>query len=445
MAVAGVTSASSGATVSEQARHPRLPFPTLTTPARFRLAAVVLVAGLAVLGILGVRTALQRGSAAEAVGRDATPLLVGAENLYVALARADAAASTAFLRAGYEPSSLRARYLADLEAAGGQLVEIAAQPDLPAETRAAIDRIAKELPVYAGQIEAARTNNRLEHPVGAAYLRQASEAMRTSILPAATSVYETAARRLYDAYASGTAARDRDVLLLVGGAVLVLLVAVQVMVALRTRRILNLGLVGATVIVAALGAGALVALDLQGRALARSQREGADQLIVLSTIRILALRSLSDENLYLSERGTDQTYRDDFTEMTRSIGGADGSGGLIGSAALLAHRTGRSSVIEGIRQRWVDYLAIHDRVSQLDDDGSYRPAVNLAVADEADAAESVDAALEAEMTTARNALDDHATTARSHLRWLSAGVLVAVGLAALLVVGGLWLRLREYR
>ena len=445
MAVAGVTSASSGATVSEQVRHPLLPFPTLTTPARFRLAAIVLVAALAVLGILGVRTALQRGAAADAVAGEATPLLVDAEELSVALAGADAAASTAYLRAGDEPPDLRARYLADLDTAGARLIEIAAHPDLPAEARDATARIAREYPVYAGRIEAARTNSRLGHPVGAAYLREASDAMRTSILPAAASVYDTAARGLYDAYARGTASHDREILLLVGGAVLVLLVAVQVMVARRTRRILNLGLLGATVVVAALGAGALLAIDLQGRSLARSQRDGADQLIVLSTIRILALRSLSDDNLHLSERGTDQTYRDDFTEMRTSIGGVDGSGGLVGHAALLAHRTGRGPAVDDIRQRWLDYLAVHDRVLQLDDARFNRSAVELATTDEADAADRVDGALDAEMTASSQALGDHAATARSHVRWLGAGVVVAVGLAALLVAGGLWVRLREYR
>ena len=334
MAVAGATSASSGATASEQARKLRtLPFPTLTTPARLRLGGIVLVGALAVLAIVGVRTALDRAAAADAVAGDATPLLVGAENLYVALADADAAASTAFLRAGLEPPNLRARYLDDLETAGRQLADLATQSNPSATSSAAIAQIAQLLPAYAGQVEAARTNNRLDFPLGAAYLRRASDSMRTSILPAARALYDDAARQLYGAYADGTAARDRELLLGVTGVVMAILIVVQVMVALRTRRVLNLGLVGATVIVAALGVGALIVLDAQERALVRSQREGADQLIVLSTMRILALRSLSDENLNLIERGTEAEYREDLAAVTASVGGTDGSGGLLGNAA----------------------------------------------------------------------------------------------------------------
>ena len=58
---------------------------------------------------------------------------------------------------------------------------------------AAAERLGSELPIYADLVEAARTNSRLELLVGAAYLRDASELMRTEILPAATAIYEDAA------------------------------------------------------------------------------------------------------------------------------------------------------------------------------------------------------------------------------------------------------------
>ena len=72
-------------------------------------------------------------------------------------------------------------------------------------------------------------------------------------------------------------------------------------------------------------------------------------------------------------------------------------------------------------------------------------AVDAAVTDGADAAARVDAALDAELAVAHQGLDAHATTARDHVRWLGATVVMAVGLAVLLVAGGLWARLREYR
>jgi hypothetical protein len=419
--------------------------PTLTTPGEFRLVALALVAGLVALALVSVGVALGRGDATDAVVDDATPLLVGAEELYVALADADAAASTAYLRAGLEPPELRARYLDDLEMAGAQLALIAARTRGSAASSDAVARITQELPVYAGQVESARANNRLDHPVGASYLRRASESMRNSMLPAATGIYEEAARRLYDSYDEGTSTRHRVALLVVGGTVLLLLVAAQVLVALRTRRVLNLGLVGATVIVAALGAWALVALDAQERELSHSQREGSDQLIILSTARILALRSLSDENLHLIERGTDPVYREDFDLVTARVGGTDGSGGLLEDARQLAERTSRTAAVERIRGLWDDYLLVNDQVRRLDDADEYLPAVRIAVNDQADAAARLDAALGAEIDVARVRVDTGAGAASGHVRWLAASLLATIILAAVLVVAGLWVRMKEYR
>ena len=198
MAVADATSASGAIATSPARRTRAVRGLTLTTPAQFRLAAAVLVVGLAVLGLVGVQVALDRADAVTAVTDDATPMLVGAEELYVALADADAAASSAFLGA-LEPRDLRAKYRTRIAEANAWLTKIAAEPDLSVASSAAVTRIAETLPAYTGEIEAARANDRWGFPVGAAHLRQASNDMVATILPAATSVYEDAARQLYDA------------------------------------------------------------------------------------------------------------------------------------------------------------------------------------------------------------------------------------------------------
>ncbi len=172
---------------------------SLTTPAQLRLVAAVLVVGLAVLGAVGVRAAVDRSAAVTSVADEAAPLLVNAEKLYVALAEADAAASSAFLRAGFEPSELRIRYRAALATASALLTQIAAEPDLSPTSTAALTRIAEGLPVYNGDVEAARVNNRMRFPVGAAHLRRASDAMVQTLLPAASGIHRRgrpAVRRL---------------------------------------------------------------------------------------------------------------------------------------------------------------------------------------------------------------------------------------------------------
>jgi hypothetical protein len=416
----------------------------LTTPGSLRLASVALALGLVALGVVATRAATERRHAASAVGADATPLLVRAEELYVALADADAAASTAFLDVGPDKASLRSRYVDDIERAADRLASIAGQRVLSDEGRRSVAEITKGLPVYTERVEAARINTRLGHPVGAAYLRRASDSMRNTMLPAATQVYKEAARQLYTAYERGTSRTGTSAVLIVGGMVVALLLLAQVLVSVRTRRLLNPGLLGATALVVALGVWAGLTLHSQQASLLRSQREGSDQLIVLSTTRILALQSLSAENLGLIEQTT-EPHLEHFKESIKSIGAPDGSTGLLGTAADLAARTGSTDGVDEIAQRYADYLAVHDAVPELDDAASYNRAVELVVTDEADAADRLDEALRTEIAAARERLDGNAADAHRRFRGLAAVVAAAAVLAAVLAVVGLQRRIREYR
>ena len=61
------------------------------------------VAAIILFGVVTTRAAIERQSAADDVVAEAAPLLLDAQALYVALADADAAATTIYLRAGTEP------------------------------------------------------------------------------------------------------------------------------------------------------------------------------------------------------------------------------------------------------------------------------------------------------------------------------------------------------
>jgi CHASE3 domain sensor protein len=118
---------------------------------------------------------------------------------------------------------------------------------------------------------------------------------------------------------------------------------------------------------------------------------------------------------------------------------------LLDEATRLAERTGSTAQVESIRGLWNEYLAVHDRVRQLDEAGVYQQAVRVAVNDGAGAAADLDAALDSEIDAARNRLDADALAARRQMRWLVAVVVAAIVAAALLVAWGLWVRIREYR
>ena len=154
--------------------------------------------------------------------------------------------------------------------------------------------IAEELPRYAGLVEAARVNSRLGHPVGAAYLRQASDRMRQTILPASTIIYEDAAGELDGRYRAGTGAATEWIVLGAGGAVVVAAALTQAFVTSRSRRWLNAGLLIAVGLVAGTAIGTSVLLRRHADALVESHDHGADLVMSLSTARILTSRLVSE-------------------------------------------------------------------------------------------------------------------------------------------------------
>jgi hypothetical protein len=125
------------------------------------------------------------------------------------------------------------------------------------------------LPVYTGLVEEARSNNRQGVPVGAAYLRRASELMRTQLLPAAERLSVVEAQRADADYRDGTRNTGLIVAVVLGGLLLVGLVVTQVAVGRFTNRVLNVPMLVATVILVGLGAWMVVGLVSEQNALRR--------------------------------------------------------------------------------------------------------------------------------------------------------------------------------
>src|SRR5436190_893333 len=92
---------------------------------------------------------------------------------------------------------------------GAALVAIGATDSRRSAPQAAraIAAIAASLPEYTGLVETARANHRQGFPVGAAYLRDASELMRGRILASAGDLYRLETLRLNDHQAAATRSR----------------------------------------------------------------------------------------------------------------------------------------------------------------------------------------------------------------------------------------------
>ncbi|CRK55127.1 secreted protein [Alloactinosynnema sp. L-07] len=233
-------------------------------------AAATAVAAIAVGGIGWAAVTERQGRLDEAVARQGE-LTSAALDVYRGLADADAASLNAVLVDPERSAPVRARFREDIFDAGDALRTAAARSVDPAPSQQ-IQELTDLLPEYARLVETGWTNLRAGHPVGTSYLAQASNLVRTRILPIAEALRGQQTSALVDAQRA--AGSTPWVTLGTGAATLIVLVAAQRFVTRRTRRRVNRGLAVATVLVA----GALVWLTVDVHIAGVRGADGAREL-----------------------------------------------------------------------------------------------------------------------------------------------------------------------
>jgi hypothetical protein len=375
------------------------------------------------------------------------PLSAAAQQIYRSLSDADATASSAFLSGGSEPAELRERYEIDMAQAGAALAKAASDVGGIVEAEKQVDTLGKQLPVYTGLVETARANNRLGLPIGAAYLREASTLMRSKILPAAEELYQIDIGRLTDEQDDATSFPWLTVILTI--LLLAALIVAQIYLTRRTNRLLNVGLLIATI---AVGLGLIwgaVAGFVSAAAVDRARDEGSKQVDALVQARIVALKCRADETLALVARGDGTAYEKEWQQLAPSISGKGGDRELLAPARdNAADAAIRDQVDSAIRnsQAWQD---AHRRLRELDNNGQYDEAVKLAIgADEKGAAVSfnkLDENLSVAIQKGREKFVEGTSGAENALGGLVPGVAVLALIGAAGAMFGIRQRLREYR
>ena len=216
----------------------------------------------------------------------------------------------------------RQRYDADLTTASA---DVARMPRREAGSDpavgAAVTTLSTDLPAYAGVVQEANFNERAgNYPLAAAYLAEANNLMRTSILPAAAQVYGTEVNRLADDQ-SNAASRSLTVLAVVAffGLLAALVLAQRWLSASVPsyvehrpgRRHGSRGRNGS------LGRGG--ALRARIRVWRRPRRNGSGPVSTFTDARILALRARADDELTLLTRDSDTSYQKDYASTAAAL------------------------------------------------------------------------------------------------------------------------------
>ncbi|BCY08009.1 hypothetical protein [Actinoplanes sp. L3-i22] len=412
--------------------------PRLATPDLYRVvAAALIVLGLA-LGGTALATVQHRAALTRDITEVSGPLSVGAQELYRSLSDADATAATAFLTNGAEPPVLRQRYLDDLARAAAALTVATRDADDADAARLAV--LTDRLPVYTGLVETARSYNRLGVPLGGAYLREASALMRQTLLPQAAGLFTAAQARLSDAQrgASGFAWPIVVLgLLLVAG-----LIAAQVLVARRTHRVFNVGLVAGSLVALIVLAWSSAALGVTAGRVDVGRTQGSVLVDVLAGARRAALQARADESLTLVARGGGATFEKDYGAVVQQLTA------LLERAAHDAPAADRPVILAAGAHaaRW---NGLHAELRALDDKGDYLAAVAKATAtgpaDSAAVFADLDAALTTALATANHRVEGQDGLGVRALTALEVALLLlTVGLLAAVVLG-FRPRIGEYR
>jgi hypothetical protein len=421
-----------GAAPDARRRAGRFSAGLATTPGRLALATTVAVVACLLLGVTGFLAGNGQSAALHDAQRDAAQL-VGTQELRNDLVSADATATNAFLVGGLEPAEARERYEASLSEAAQAVPSLAATARGAGEA-ADLAAVSDSVQRYAGLVESARANNRQGFPVGAAYLDQASAALRDEVLPTIDEVAVSTSQRVDADMGSISLAQ---VLLLFVLLALVALGAVQLWLARRTHRVLNTGLAAASVALL-VGGVVTVAAVLGGNGVARSVASGPYAATVATSEALsLATDAKSMESFTLIKRGSGADFEESYQTS------------LTDARALLAEAAEATDTGSDPTSLLNEWDARHAEIRELDDGGDWDDAVDAATATGDGSAGAAFAAfsdrahedVEATSKEAVDRLGSAATTAQA-AAWIALVLGVAGAVAA---AAGMNVRLKEYR
>ena len=429
-----------------------------TTPGRLWLLLVGLVTLSLAWGALSSFTAMRYSSAASSVVTTREQLSLDAQQIYSDLSDANDTAATAFLAPGPEPAGTRARYLHDIAAASAGIEQVTALGG--GSTGAAahdLAALAQGLPAYTQEIGDAEADNRVGLPVGAAYLREASGLMRggtaelatrgQGLLPAAQDLYAAENASLKASSAQATGLPLVVITLVAGVAVGYLLYRASRWLRGRTNRVLNVGLLGAGVLLA-VSVIWLAAAYLGARSdLLDAQARGSATVEAVANATIAVQEAHADESLTLIDNTGDDSYETDYGAQVKALG--PGAGTLLSAAASAATGTPAGPSVAAALSDANAWFADHTALRALDNHGQHQAAVSSALGTGSNAAGTAFARLSGDLAAASHSdqavFNSTAPAAASAYTGIAAVTIAAALLMAAACAWGVSRRIAEYR
>lgn len=424
-----------------------------TTPGRYRLwsvATAVLLLATAAAG-WAASTALRSGT--DRIRNNAGPVLVATQSLVSSLAEADAAATAAFLSGAQEDPESRRLYEQALARANEQIQEVSALIGDDDATHENLTSLSVAVTRYAGLVEAARATNQAGVPRASQYLVDALDLLATTVATDATRLTEATQRR----FERDEDRRDTGVLAAVALAVIALavLVAAQRWVFRQSRRIVNVPLALATLLLVGAIGWLVAATFRSGSDIEQARADGYDSISLTSRIQTTAYRAKADETVALitgdasrraSAVSTAQTLLADrvsaaAVEAVRQ-GRDPALSGLLTDAAAEADSDRERAAVAEMLVRWQRY---QDTTAQLRATADPAQQRIIAVGPGSATFNGFNFSVESVLSDNRSQFLDGLASAADRVGNLTLVALFLPLLAALGALGGFQLRINEYQ
>ena len=386
--------------LTRPAAAPPEPEPRWTTPqilkasraALLALDVVMLAAGLGGIGV--------HRDAMQAVGKDSAPSIVSAQHIKAALADMDAnAANEMLLGPAGGPAALEAYERRRMEAARA-LIMAAENITYGEAERGPIERLQIGLGTYERVIQRGRDLHARNDQASVAAWREAAKLMDETLLPAADALDKANDDVLEQEYVAETDRSSSSRLVFAAASVVLLaaLIAVQIFLTKRMKRVLNVMLAASS----ALSAWSLIFTEAQmGREqqqLKVAKEDAFTSIRALWRARAVAYQMNGDESRYLLDRERAEQYETGFYRKVARLAAAPAGmnlqtvvsaerGGVkvAGFTGYLAEELnnitfeGERNAAVGALADLVRYTVTDQRVRELEKNGQHDAAVTYCV------------------------------------------------------------------
>ena len=460
----------------------------LSTPAGIRLRVaviglvVVALGAILVTGIAGLRGGLR------VIGQQNAPAVAAASDLYFVLNDMDAQVANVLLVGDDRNLGFTRQQALDIyetrrrqAAADTQLAVTAVGGDPTGQqaVRSIVDYLGRYQALAAETILLdGQTPHPAGHPSAAALerYRQATDLLKTDLLPAASTLTDRNAQTLQASYTSqrSTAVILRVLLVAFGMALLAALIALQIYLTRKFQRSINPALVAATLVATVVAASSVLLFTNEIENLRTAKKDAFDSILALARARAVSYDANADESRYLVDPARAEQYQADFLTKSQQLAQLDGAGitsydaaldaalqayqerhtdvrlgGYFGTEVRNITFAGERAAAEETLTRYQSYQRDDRRIRALATGGDLRAAIAFCTSyqpgDSNYAFGQYDAALTAVTAINQKAFDEAIAAGEHELDGWYLKLTLAAAAIALLAFLGVRRRLAEYR